>query len=79
MKISELKKDIKQLSVKDRAALAQWIIQNLDDLEADEYAVDAEWRREVRTRVNQIRSGKVKMIPSEEMWKDLLSRYDKKG
>jgi len=79
MKISELKKDIKQLSVQDRAALAQWIILNLDDIEEDEHAVDAEWRREVRTRVNDIRDGKVKMIPSEEMWKDLLSRYDKRG
>ena len=79
MKISELKKDIKQLSAQERASLAQWIIQDLDDIEDDEHIFDTEWHTEVRIRINEIRNGKVKMIPCEKIWKDLLSGYDKKG
>ena len=79
MNISELKKDIIQLTVKERAVLAQWLIQNLDDVDEGETAVDAAWREEVRSRVNEIKAGKVKMISSEEMWKELLSGYGKAG
>jgi len=77
MRIVDMKSNIKQLSVKERADLIRWIITNLDEVDAGEDIVDAAWRREVRTRVNEIRSGKVKMIPAEEMWKDFLSAYGK--
>ena len=64
-----------QLSVKERAALAHWTIANLDPVAEDKEVLDAAWRQEVRTRVNAIKSGKVQMIPTADMWKDLLADY----
>ena len=75
MRIVDIKKNIRQLSVKKRVDLTRWIITNFDEVDENEDIVDAAWRREIRTRVNEIRAGKVKMIPSEKMWKELLSGY----
>ena len=77
MRIVDMKSNIKQLSVKERADLIRWIITNLDEVDEGEDIVDAAWRREVQTRVNEIRTGKVTMIPAEEMWKGFLSAYGK--
>ncbi|MDI6793916.1 MAG: addiction module protein [bacterium] len=73
MRVVDIKRNIGQLSVNDRADLTRWIIINLDEVAEGDNTVDVAWRREVRTRVNEIKSGKVKMIPSEKMWKDILS------
>ena len=77
MRIVDIKSNIKRLSVRERADLIRWIITNLDEVDEGEDIVDAAWHREVRTRVNEIRTGKVKMIPAEEIWKDFLSAYGK--
>ena len=77
MRIADIKRNIRQLSVKKRVDLTRWIITNFDEVDENEDIVDAAWRREIRTRVNEIRAGKVKMIPSEKMWKELLSGYGK--
>ncbi|MEW5766628.1 MAG: addiction module protein [bacterium] len=77
MSVVDIKRNIEQLSVKDRADLTRWIIINLDEVAESDNTVDTAWRREVRTRVNEIKSGKARMIPSEEMWKDILSGYGK--
>ncbi len=76
MNLNEIKKNINQLPIPERASLARWIILNLEETsEAED--VDKAWRIEVRKRVDEIKSGKVKMISSEDVWKDLLSGYDK--
>jgi len=77
VRIVDIKSNIKQLSVRERVDLIRWIITNLDEVDEGEDIVDAAWRHEVRTRVNEIRTGKVKMIPAEEMWKGFLSAYGK--
>lgn len=77
MRIVDIKRNIEQLSVRERADLTRWIIINFDEVAESDNTVDAAWRREVRTRVNEIKSGKAKMIPSEEMWKGILSGYGK--
>ena len=77
MSISEIKKGVSSLSVKERAALAQWIITNLDQVSEEESVVNTAWRKQVRERVESIRAGKVKMIPAEEMWRYLLADYVK--
>ncbi|HLC15105.1 MAG TPA: addiction module protein [Thermodesulfovibrionia bacterium] len=73
MSIADIKKCIAQLSTNERATLACWIIANLDG--SDEKEVDSAWRQEIRSRVDEIKSGKVKMISSTELWKDLLRYY----
>ena len=53
-------------------ALAYWIIHSLEAVTEDEDVVDTAWRKEIRARVEAIKSGRVQMIPAEEMWKDIL-------
>ena len=77
MGVADIKKGVSRLSVKERAALAHWIIANLDPVAENEEMLDAAWRQEVRARVNAIKSGKVQMIPATDMWKDLLADYAK--
>jgi len=72
MSISQIKKSVSLLSMKERAALVCWIISNLDDFSEDDSVVNNAWRAEVRERVESIRTGKVKMIPAEEMWRNLI-------
>jgi len=49
----------------------------LEAFTEDEDAIDAAWRKEVRLRIETIKSGKVQMVPAEEMWKDILGGYVK--
>ena len=75
MGIGAIKEDVSRLAIKEQAALARWIIENLESTSEDEGAVDLAWRQEVRKRVEDIRSGKVNMIPADKVWKDLLGDY----
>lgn len=77
MSITDIKKNISQLSIQEKASLANWIITKIDEVIEKEDDVDAAWRHEIRSRVEEIKTGKVKMIPAENMWKDLLSGYGK--
>ncbi len=79
MDISELRKDIQQLPVHQRAGLAHWIMRNLDESDGDENEIDAAWRREIRSRLAEIKEGSVRMVPSEEMWKEFQNDYEKAG
>lgn len=75
MGIGTIKKDVSRLPLKDRAELAHWILENLEPAAEDQTAVDASWRREVRQRVEDIESGKTKLISAEKVWKDILGDY----
>lgn len=75
MSIANVREGISRLPAKERAALAYWIIDNLDAATEDEDMVDAAWRKEVRARVEDTKSGEAQMIPAEEMWEDLLGNY----
>jgi len=73
--IDSIKNEITKLSQPQQMQIAFWIISDLDDVNDNQNAVDAAWRAEVKTRVNDIKSGKVKMIKSSEMWNELLENY----
>lgn len=77
MSVTEIKEGVSRLSVKEQAALACWIIHNLEEVTEGEDLVEVAWRKEVRSRVEAIKSGKVRMIPAEEMWNDILGNYVK--
>jgi len=79
MSITDIKNGVSSLSAKEKAALAYWIISNLDEIADEDDSVDAAWRQEVRSRVKAIKAGKVEMIPAAEMWKDILGNYAKTG
>ncbi len=79
MSITDIKDGVSRLSEKEQAALAHWIISNLDGIAENNASVDTAWRQEVRSRVKAIKSGEVQMIPAAEMWEDILSNYAKTG
>ena len=79
MSITDIRNGVSRLSAKEQAALAYWIIVNLDGIAEEDVSVDAAWRQEVRSRVKAIKTGKVEMIPAVEMWKDILGNYAKTG
>ena len=73
--IDIIKKEITKLSLQQRTQITHWIISSLDDIHEPPDEVDIAWRTEIRTRVNDIKTGKIQMIPSSNMWKDLLENY----
>lgn len=65
----QLIESIKDLSVKERAEMAQMLINSLED-EA-ETGVDEAWMSEAQARLEQVRSGEVAPVTWDSIKKDL--------
>ena len=61
------------LSTQERGLLIDHLIESLDDAPAEE-GVEEAWDEEIKRRVDEIRSGKAKMIPGEEVRRRLAAR-----
>lgn len=64
MSLEELETEIRKLALKERAALAKWIVQTLDDL--SEAEIDALWAEEAERRLDELEQGVAAEIPAEE-------------
>ncbi len=59
-----------QLAPADRVVVANAILASLDGLHDDEPSdIRDAWSDEIRSRIDEIDSGRVKTIPSSEAWK----------
>lgn len=65
MSIEELEAEIKKLDLKDRATLAKWIVESLDEL--SEAEVEALWTEEAERRLDDLEQGLMTEIPAEEV------------
>lgn len=65
MSIEELEAEIKKLTLKDRAALAKWIVESLDQLSAPE--IEALWAEEAERRLDELAQGLVPERPAEDV------------
>ena len=65
MSIKEIEAEIKNLDLKDRATLAKWIVESLDDL--SEAEVETLWAEEVERRLDELEQGLVTEIPDREV------------
>jgi putative addiction module component (TIGR02574 family) len=72
-KVAEVFDKAMELSSHERGYLIDRLVESLDDGPADE-GVEEAWADEIKRRVDDIRSGKVKMIPGEEMQQWLSER-----
>lgn len=63
--VSELLKKALALPPEARAALADSLLESLNEEPADE-GVEAAWEEEIKRRIEELDSGKVKPIPWEE-------------
>ena len=65
MSLEELEAEIKKLNLKERAALAKWIVQSLDELSESE--IEALWAEEAERRLDELEQGLVTEIPADEV------------
>jgi putative addiction module component (TIGR02574 family) len=72
--VSELLEKALALSTQQRGLLIDRLIASLDD-EPAEQGVEAAWDEEIKRRVDDIRSGRVKTIPGEQVLKELAEEF----
>jgi putative addiction module component (TIGR02574 family) len=72
--VSELLEKALTLSTQDRGLLIHRLIASLDE-EAPEQGVEAAWDEEIKRRVDDIRSGRVKTIPGEQVLRELAEEF----
>lgn len=84
--VSRLLEQALSLSVEEQEALASSLLSSLggkvDELLEEgpaEYGVEEAWAEEIKRRVDDIRSGKTKMIPYEEVRRRLAARLADAG
>ncbi len=65
MSRKELEAEIRKLDLKDRAALAKWIVESLDEL--SEVEIEALWVDEAEHRLDEMERGLVAEMSAEEV------------
>ena len=72
--VSEVLEKALTLSTQDRSLLIDRLIESLDEGPSEE-GVDEAWAGEIKRRVDDIRSGKTKMIPGEQVLRELSEEF----
>jgi putative addiction module component (TIGR02574 family) len=72
--VSEVLKKALALSTQDRGLIIDRLIESLDNEPAEE-GVEAAWSEEIKRRVEEIQSGKVEMIPGEQVLSELAEEF----
>jgi putative addiction module component (TIGR02574 family) len=67
MSFDELVAEVKKLSLKERASLAKWIVESLDDL--SEAEVEALWVQEAERRLDELEQGRATEVSAEEVFR----------
>ncbi|MGB8989808.1 MAG: addiction module protein [Candidatus Sulfotelmatobacter sp.] len=75
--VSELLEKALSLSIHERGLLIDRLVESLDDEPAEE-GVEAAWDDEIKRRVDDIRSGRVKTIPGEQVLRTLAREFPDK-
>ncbi|MCX7048991.1 MAG: addiction module protein [Candidatus Sumerlaeota bacterium] len=72
MKTSELLEEAISLPVDERASLADSLLQSLNPPDS---RIDRKWAEVAQRRLKELRSGKVKSVPGEEVFAKIWKRY----
>jgi hypothetical protein len=65
MSLKEIEAEIMKLDLKERATLAKWIVESLDEL--SEAEVEALWAEEAERRLDELEQGLVTEISDKEV------------
>jgi putative addiction module component (TIGR02574 family) len=76
--VSELLEKAMALSSQERGMLIDRLVESLDD-EPGEEGAEAAWDEEIKRRVEDIRSGRVKTIPGEQVLARIRARRRNAG
>lgn len=71
--LERLREQAKQLSAEERCILGAELLEPAE--EGDAAAMEQAWDEEILRRVEEIKSGKVEMIPHEEVMAGLRAKY----
>jgi putative addiction module component (TIGR02574 family) len=72
MTLKEFIEEVNSLPVEERAAVADSILRSLNPPESD---VDRRWTQVTQRRLAELRSGKVKAVPGEEVFARIWKRF----
>jgi putative addiction module component (TIGR02574 family) len=72
--VSELLEKALALSTQERGLLIDRLVETLDNEPAEE-GVEAAWEEEIKRRVDDIRSGRVKTIPGEQVLREIAEEF----
>jgi putative addiction module component (TIGR02574 family) len=72
--VSEILQKALALSVQERGLLIDRLVESLDDEPAEE-GVEEAWADEIKRRVDDVRLGRVKTIPSEQVFQELADEF----
>ena len=72
--VSEVLEKALTLSTQERGLIIDRLIESLDEGPAEE-GVEAAWADEIKRRVDDIRSGRVELIPGEQVLRDLAKEF----
>jgi len=73
-RVSELLEKALTLSTQERGLLIDRLVETLDNEPAEE-GVEAAWDEEIKRRVDDIRGGRVKTIPGEQVLRELAEEF----
>lgn len=65
MSLKKIESEIKKLNLKDRAMLAKWIVESLDNLSDSE--IEALWVEEAERRMDEMEQGMTAELSTEEV------------
>jgi putative addiction module component (TIGR02574 family) len=72
-RVKELIEEVNSLPVEERAAVADSILRSLNPPESD---IDRKWAQVAQRRLEELRSGKVKPVPGEEVFAMVWKRFE---
>lgn len=73
-RVSELLERALTFSTQERGLLIDRLVESLDDGPA-EAGVETAWDQEIKRRVDDIRSGRVKTIPGEQVLREIAEEF----
>ena len=73
MNTKELIDEVVSLPVEERAAVADSLLQSLNQPETE---IDKEWAIVAQKRLSELRAGTVKAVPGEQVFERIKQRFD---
>jgi putative addiction module component (TIGR02574 family) len=73
MKTKKLIEEALSLPVQERAIIADSLLRSLN---MPDTTMEAKWAEVARGRLQELRSGKVKPIPGDEVFSEILGRFN---
>ncbi len=74
MTTKQIIQEVTSLPIEERAEVADSILRTLNAPDSD---IDKKWAKVAEKRLAELRSGKVKPVPGEEVFDKIWKRFDK--